>query len=192
MDGADAPPLNRDVGLLARLLMVLSSYHWRFLAIHQSAVPALINFVLNGAIAWWLFRSVAFVPFSGLSSIAGDTLITSFLLPFLSCLIITWLIQRGVERGELRPLVIAPEPGWQVWLSQVRPLRRGVFFGLVGVVFSGAPVCVVFARLGPPGLSFSGFVSFKAAYAALLAAAVCPFIAWLALASPSPVKASRP
>jgi len=172
--------------------MALSSYHWRFLAIHQSAVPALINFVLNGAIAWWLFRSAVFVPFSGPSSIAGDTLITSFLLPLLSCLVITRLIQRGVERGELRPLVIVPEPGWQVWLSQLRPLRRGVFFGLAGVVLGGAPVCAVFARLGPPGLSFWAFVWFKAAYAALLAAAVCPLIAWLALASPSPTKASSP
>ena len=172
--------------------MALFSYHWRFLAIHQSAVPALINFVLNGAIAWWLFRSATFVPFSGPSSITGDTLATSFLLPLLSCLVITWLIQRGVEHGELRPLVIVPEPGWQVWLSQLRPLRRGVFFGLAGVVLGGGPVCVVFARLGPPELSFWAFVWFKAAYAALLAAAVCPFIAWLALASPSPAKASSP
>ena len=91
--------------------MALSPYHFRFLAIYESAVPALINFVLNGAIAWWLFRSAAFVPFSGPSSIAGDTLITSFLLPLFSCLIITWLIQRGVERGELRPLVITPRAG---------------------------------------------------------------------------------
>jgi len=170
--------------------MALSSYHWRFLAIQESAVPALINFVFNGTIAWWLFRSATFVPFSGPSSIAGDTLVTSFLLPLLSCLVITWLIQRGVEHGELRPLVIVPEQGWQVWLSQLRPLRRGVFFGLAGVVLGGVPVCVVFARLGPPGVSFWAFVWFKAVYAALLAAAVSPLIAWLALASPPPSKAS--
>ena len=39
--------------------MALSSRHQRFLTIEQGAVPTAFNLVLNGAIAWALFRSAA-------------------------------------------------------------------------------------------------------------------------------------
>jgi hypothetical protein len=42
--------------------MGLSERHRRFLLIEQGAIPTVFNFVLNGFIAWGLFRSAAAVP----------------------------------------------------------------------------------------------------------------------------------
>ena len=77
--------------------MALSDRHQRFLIIEQGAVPTLFNFALNGAIAWALFRSAADVPLWGESSLGVDLLATGFLLPFLTCLIVSAIVARHVR-----------------------------------------------------------------------------------------------
>jgi hypothetical protein len=52
----------------------MSPEHRRFLVLEQGIGSALFNFVLNGAIAWLLFRSFERVPLWGQQSIAGDTI----------------------------------------------------------------------------------------------------------------------
>ena len=77
--------------------MTLSERHQRFLFIEQGAVPTVFNFALNGAIAWALFRSVEAVPLWGESSVGVDLLATAFLLPFLTCLIVSAIVARHVR-----------------------------------------------------------------------------------------------
>ena len=84
--------------------MALSGPHQRFLLIEQGAVPTVFNFALNGAIAWALFRSAEEVPLWGESSVGVDLLATAFLLPFLTCLIVSAIVARHVRDGKVPPL----------------------------------------------------------------------------------------
>jgi hypothetical protein len=77
----------------------MSARHLRFLLLEQGIGAAVVNSLLNGAIAWLLFRSLERVPLWGQQSIAGDTLATCFFLPLIPTLIVTPLVRRRVLAG---------------------------------------------------------------------------------------------
>jgi hypothetical protein len=165
--------------------MTLSPEHRRFLIVDQGVGATVINFLLNGGIAWALFHSVAYVPLWGQSSIAGDTFATAFLLPLLTCLIVTRIVHRQVASGHLLPLAVAPKLSAMQLLISLSTLRRGMLLGIGGVVLAALPTVLWFVWAGPSEVSLGSFLWFKASFAAVLAAGVTPLIAWLALASPS-------
>jgi hypothetical protein len=59
----------------------------RFVLLDDGVGAFVVNLLLNGAIAWLLFRKATHVPMWGQSSIADDTIVTAFLLPAITCLI---------------------------------------------------------------------------------------------------------
>src|SRR5207249_1040211 len=109
---------------------IMSPSHRRYLVLEQGVGAAIVNFVLNAAIAALLFYSQATIPLWGTQSIAGDTIGTTFFLPFLTCLIVT-RVARGQMRGG-RPIGLGwtrtshPVLGW----LPIGTLRRGLAFGL--------------------------------------------------------------
>lgn len=161
--------------------MALAASHRRFLLVEQSLVPAAFNFVLNGGIAYLLFRTAESVPLLGESSIVGDTLITSFLLPFATCLIVTGLIHKRVAAGKLQALASAPPGGLGAFFATRGKALRGALLGIAGVVLLGAPTLLVLSAAGVDSLARDAFLWFKAGYAGALAAVAQPAIAWLAL-----------
>ena len=161
--------------------MALAASQQRFLLVEQSLVPFGINFVLNGAIAWALFRAAESVPFAGQSSIVGDTLITSFLLPLLTCLIVTALLQKQIATGKLARFAEAPR-GLAGFLAARGKLARGALLGVAAVVLVALPTLLALSAAGVEALARDSFLWFKAVYAGGLAALVQPAIAWLALA----------
>jgi hypothetical protein len=163
--------------------MALSDRHQRFLVIGQGAVPTLFNLVLNGAIAWALFRSATHVPLWGESSLGVDLLATAFLLPFLTCLIVSPLVRRHVRDGKVPPLPQAqlPHTGW----AERSPLQRAIVLGAAGVVFGALPLVWALSLAQAQPFAVHSFVAFKAVWAALLALAVTPVVGWWALASAS-------
>lgn len=165
--------------------MALSPEHRHFLIVDQGVGATVVNFLLNGGIAWALFHSAVHVPLWGQSSIAGDTFATAFLLPLLTCLIVTRIVHRQVAGGRILPLAAAPKSGAMQLLISLSTLRRGMLLGLGGVVFAALPTLLWFVWARPSGLSAGSFLWFKAGFAAVLAAGITPLIAWLALASPS-------
>jgi hypothetical protein len=168
--------------------MALSERHRRFLLIEQGAVPTVFNFALNGAIAWALFRSAAAVPLWGESSVGVDLLATAFLLPFLTCLIVSAIVARHVRDGKVPPLPEAqlPHTGW----FERSSLQRGLALGAAGVVFGAMPLVWVLHLAEAQPLAVSAFVTFKAVWAALLALVVTPVVGWWALANASRARAA--
>jgi hypothetical protein len=166
--------------------MALSAEHRRLLVIDNGVGSAVFNFLLNGAIAWGLFRTATAVPLWGQQSVAGDTLITGFLLPFFTCLIVSRMVERRVTEGHVPRLAPAelPRAAW----PRRSTLARSLFLGLAGVLLAAVPVVAALSLSGFSG--FEGlwpFVGFKATFAALLAAVVTPLVGWWAL-----VRASSP
>lgn len=85
------------------------SHDYRKYLVGQGVIGAGINFLLNGAIGWMLYRHLAHIPLYGRQSIAGDIVVTSLLLPMLVCLIATPLIRSEVRKARL------PAASWDLW-----------------------------------------------------------------------------
>jgi hypothetical protein len=159
----------------------------RYLLLEQGVGAAGFNFLLNAAIAWLIFRGADVVPLWGQQSIAGDTIGTSVILPFLTCLIATRLVRGHVRSGKVAPL------GWsrdtQPWLGW---LPRGLVLGGAGLLVFAPPVLVALAALGVTQLGLGRFVVFKASFAAAEALVVTPLVALWAIAEgpAAPVRAA--
>jgi hypothetical protein len=167
----------------------VSAAHRRYILLEQGLGAAIFNFLLNGAIAWLLFRRLETVPLWGAESIAGDTIGTSLLLPFLTCLIVTRLARRALRAGRLGPL------GWTRvshpvlrWLPQGTAARGGALAAICLVALA-PPTLAGLAALGVESLRLWPFVAFKASFAAAAAAVVTPIVALWAIAEPAPLPA---
>jgi hypothetical protein len=148
----------------------------RFLILEQGAGTALINVVINGTIAILVFRGVETVPLWGLTSIAGDTLATSFLLPLLLCLIATPLARREVSRGRIPPLPLRRGDHRLFRLLPEKARLRALVLGLLGLLLVGPPMLALFVALGVTSLPYWTFIAFKALFAGALAGLLGPLV----------------
>ena len=158
----------------------------RYLLLEQGVGAAGFNFLLNAAIAWLMFRGADVVPLWGQQSIAGDTIGTSVILPFLTCLIATRLVRGHVRSGKVAPL------GWsrdtQPWLGWLPrgTLARGLALGGAGLLVFAPPVLLAHVALGVTQLGLGRFVVFKASFAAAEALVVTPLVAlWAIVEGPA-------
>ena len=154
----------------------------------RARFPRVFNFALNGAIAWALFRSAEEVPLWGESSVGVDLLATAFLLPFLTCLIVSAIVARHVRDGKVPPLAASSCRNTR-WFER-SALSRGLVLGAAGVVFGALPLVWALTLAQAQPLAVSAFVTFKAAWAAMLALLVTPVIGWWALANASRARES--
>jgi len=169
----------------------MSSAHARYLFVEQLVGSAVVNFVLNALIAWGMFGRLSVVPLWGQQSIAGDLFGTAFLLPFLTCLIVTPVARRQVAQRGFGGL------GWSrashPWLRALpaRTVWRGVVLGGACVVSVAPFLLGTLDVVGIQSMSVRAFVLFKALMAAVLAAVVTPLIALWAIAEAAPGPTQR-
>lgn len=159
----------------------MSPAHRRYLLLEQGVGAAVVNLLLNGVIAWLVFRGAAVVPLWGQQSIAGDTIGTCLLLPLITCLIVTRLARGRIRSGALAPLdwtrASHPILGW----LPEGTFARAVVLGVVCVVAVAPPTVWGLGALQVTALQFWWFVLFKATFAAALAAVVTPVISLWAI-----------
>lgn len=174
----------------------LSAAQRRFLLIEQGAGAGVVNFVLNGLVAWACYRTLSSVPFFGSQGVVGDTVATSVILPVITCLISVPTIRRRLANGSLEPIWWTPSGRYyaMIYRSLENTLARGLVLGVASVVCAAIPVLVVMWAVPVPALSLREFLLFKATYAAVLGAVVTPIAAALVLATPAgtPLRASSP
>ena len=144
-------------------------------------MPAILNLVLNGAIAWFLFRKHTTLALWGDNGVGTDLLVTAGLLPFLICSINSVVIRRQLENGKVPPLLRAPHP--PTGLALAPGLVRSLVLAAAGVALGALPLLYVIGQLEP--LSVNTFVGLKAVWAAALAVAVSLIVAWWVLAAES-------
>jgi hypothetical protein len=105
--------------------------------------------------------------------------VTAFILPLLTSLITSRIVDWQVANGKLSPLAAAQLPS-TAWLRRSR-LQRGAALGGLVIVIAALPVITVFALGGLAKLSFAQFFWFKASFAALIGAPITPLVGWWAL-----------
>jgi O-antigen/teichoic acid export membrane protein len=159
----------------------------------QAIAGAVINLVLNGAIAWLLYRRLPRIPLHGPQSIAGDVVVTSFVLPLLICLIVTPLI-RAEMRKERLPVRqwVSSGPHRAVRLPTNLLLRALVIGVLAALVVSPITIWALDRLVGAEGLAFWPFVVFKASLAAALAVVVTPILVMRTLQEGRATAEARP
>lgn len=139
---------------------------------------AVVNFAINAALAWLLFRQMPQVPFIGSNSIVGDTLATALLLPPLLCLAVMPTFRSMFARRVVLHPARLPAAGG---LPQ-HPLLLGLLLGLLAALTLVPLTLWLLQLLQVYAMSFGGFVLFKAGFAAVLAALITPLMLRRALA----------
>ncbi|WP_437227897.1 hypothetical protein SH661x_000611 [Planctomicrobium sp. SH661] len=155
--------------------------NWRYILIDQGLIAIPVNFGINWGIAWSVFRRMPVVPLRGELSLESDTIATCWMLPLISCLIVTGLTRLELRRGRV--------PGWQAqhaksaWADVLfnSLVARATAWGVAGRVLV-APLAVwLISASGLENLPFWNFLLFKATFASVLGIFFCPAHAWWAL-----------
>lgn len=164
--------------------MELSNRHRQFLIVSQCGIQTVVNFLINGLIAWLIHRSSTTVAIWDASGgILLDLLLTGLALPFFICVIVSPAIAGQVRSGKVPPLLPEQFPQWH-WFRRSSSIR-GLVVGIAGVIFGAGPVvwALILGQSQPfPMLSY---VLYKAVWAAMLASVITPIIGWWALANAS-------
>jgi hypothetical protein len=164
----------------AGFLDSLTPVQRRYLLLDNGVGSIVANLLINGVIAWLLYRNATHVPLWGQSSIAGDTISTSFLLPAITCLIVTPLARGRVRTGQVPA---AADASWK-WIPR-NMIWRAVAIGLIGLIVLTPLTLFVFNALGIGELTPWHFVYYKAGFAAFEGALVTPLLALWAIAEPA-------
>lgn len=130
----------------------------------QGVACAVINAVLNPAIAWLGNRQMAFVPLVGDNSIVVDTVVTSIVLSLLVSLFVTPAVRRELHAGQLTVTDAVSGEGGVLSHLPVQAWAFGLLMGIVAAVIFTPLMFGVFRLFGSPGLSFGGFALLKALY----------------------------
>lgn len=164
--------------------MELSNRHRRFLLVSQCGIQTVVNFLINGLIAWLIHRSSTTVAiWDGLEGIVLDLLLTGLFLPFFVCVIVSPAIAGQVQSGKITPLLPEQFPLYR-WFRLSSSIR-GLILGMASVIFGTGPVvCALILGQSQP-FSTPSYVLYKAVWAATLASVITPIIVWWALANAS-------
>jgi hypothetical protein len=171
----------------------LSVEHRRWLVYNALLGTALVNFVVNGTIAWLSIRGQHQVPLWALPlvdkpSVAIDTVGTFFFLPLMTCIICTTTIWQQLKAGRLPRLVARNE----VALDRLPASRwrRGLVLAVLSLAVLAPASTVLLTLLDSNGMSPGQFVLYKALLGVGLGAIFTPVIAACAMAGPSELRAS--
>lgn len=165
--------------------MRLSPRQKRYM-IRYFLLPSLvINIALNGLSGWLVFPPEG-VPLWGDPSVAGDTIVATFLTACLMGWIMGPFVTRDLRLGRIPPLAWADQPS-----VLVRHWPRGSFGASLAMalafVMTVAPASIVVLELiGTTSYSWFGALAFKTAYAAVLTCLVAPVAVGLALREQRP------
>jgi hypothetical protein len=165
----------------------LPASHRRWILLNAIAITALVNLVVNAAIAWLSAADATRVPLWATPIIGGpstttDTVGTLFLLPLITNLFVTTGVRRDVRRGRLTP----PHNTESVYpILRLLPhsgTRRGVRLGACCVAALAPAAVAILIATDSGGLSVADFVLYTAILGVALGALVTPVIALRAMA----------
>jgi hypothetical protein len=146
----------------------------------QQLVPAIINGMINGGIAWGMHHSANSIGLWEHGAYAQDLLATGLLLPSITWFIVRPLLRSQATKGKAPDLQDVPTP----WLDRWMPgsLWGGALrIGLIGMVLVGGAGVLAMTLAGAPDFSGPVYAVVKGIYAGLLTMALQPVMVFAAL-----------
>ncbi len=151
--------------------------HCKFLIIDQGILAFIINSTINAAIGYVIYIGSLTLPLWGMTSIAGDIIIMTFLLTIIVSYLVTLATYKKIKNGRLE------KAGWRRYSNPflgklpgntfLRAMILALFF-----TFIIAPIVIAaLAALGINEMTFLTFVVFKGTLAGFLAIMVAPLSA---------------
>ncbi len=143
----------------------------------QVAAAAIVNFALNGGVAWLTARGAPPAPVWAKGPCVGFEIVgMSFFLPLVTCLVLTTIV-RGLGKKGKAPALDAPPRTWR-WLP-ASTLGRGALLGLASALAIGPAVASALQAAGLALMTAMQVVWLKGLYGAALGALVTvPITAW--------------
>lgn len=161
--------------------------HRRWIVVNALIVTAAVNLILNAALASLSVSDYDSVPIWGAPlakepSVFGSALGSLFLLPLITCMVVTGLIRRDVRLDSLQPLPdLRSAHRWLAVLPATR-FRRGVALGALALLALAPLLALALLLLDPAALSQGQFVAWQTTFTVALGAIVTPAIALAAMA----------
>ena len=146
----------------------------------QQLVPAVINGLINGGIAWSMHHNADSLGLWERGAYSQDLLATGLLLPSITWFIVRPLLRSQAAKGKAPDLQGVPIP----WLDRWMPgsLWGGALrIGLIGMVLVGGAGVLAMTLAGAPDFSGPTYAVVKGIYAALLTMALQPVMVFAAL-----------
>jgi hypothetical protein len=166
----------------------LPAPHRRWIILKALLVTAVLNVLINAAIAWLSIRGQETVPMWGLplveTSIFWNVVGTLFLLPLITSVLVTISIRRDVKLGALTSVSYLRSDFPRLGRSHPTGPRRGVDFGAISVAAVAPILILVLVVAGSPELTRGQFIVYQTAFAVALGWFVTPVIALFAMAEP--------
>ena len=161
---------------------MLSPTQKKYIYVEQGISSAFFNLLINGGIAWLLFKGETIIPvFGDNPSVLFDGVVTLFLLGVLLTGIVTPLARRAaIKKPELRPTVPRAETAVLKCLPKGL-LLRCLFLGAVITAVLVPLFLLIFSALGVESLSPIGYVVFKGIYTGIVGGALAIVVVWSAL-----------
>lgn len=151
----------------------------RWIWLNAVLITAVLNVVINAALAWATAGDEAVplwsTPVVGGPSTITDTAGTLFILPLITCLLVTTAVRREVREGRL-----ARRADLLHALPRNR-LLRGAIFGAFWFALLAPLAILLIVVLGFGDVSPEAFVLYKVILSVLFGALVTPFIALAAM-----------
>jgi hypothetical protein len=165
----------------------LSPAQRRWIYVNALLVTAVINLLVNAGIAWLSSAGEHRVPLWSVPlvekpSTVIDTVGTFFLLPLITCLLMTTAVRYEIGSGRLLPLESSGAARALLDRLPRTRFRRGAVLGALCVVALGPVAILVLSAIDFSGITTGQFVLYKAALGVVLGALVTPVIAMLAMA----------
>lgn len=152
--------------------------HGRYIA-RETGVGVAINTVISVIFALLAARGRLTVPLWSESGMALDFVPQTFMISFMTALVVTLMTRKRLKRGELPPLP-AEDAGLLARMPQNAFTRAILIASLLTMVM--VPLCVgILSLLRVTSLSFHTFIVMKAVYGAVLALLAAPPILRAAL-----------
>lgn len=174
-------------------LVPISRKQWLYLVLFQGVGSGVVNLLLNLLIAYLMFRQVPgnIIPFGqGLTCIASDIVVTSFLIPCMTGLIGFVLLKNDLRQAKLitpidrRYLLLPVFKYIPQGHSLVQVVKRSLVFGFAGaIVFGPATLLLIYLSTGGQAMTAVwGYVAFKGCWSAIVALLVSPLLAFVVIA----------
>jgi hypothetical protein len=167
----------------------LPTSHRRWIVFKAVIAGVVINLILNGIIDSLGVSGLDQVQVWGgpmdETSFFWSAILTLFLLPLITCALVTTAIWRDVRLGSLESLgQLRKAHRWLAALPATR-LRRGIAFGALAVVVFAPPLALTLLLADVSELTRQQYVAWHTALAVALGALVTPVIALYAMVDPS-------
>lgn len=139
----------------------------KYIVVDQMIVAAAVNFFINGIISWATFRQFESLSVWDSNPVYPDILLTALLLPLLSCLINSRLIERKIKDGTLQLRTSPRIP--KIGAHTMTVFKRSIVLGLITLFCVGSATLMLLKVIFPNDINVMDYVLFKSFWSSVLA-----------------------